>query len=124
MRDPASRRLTVPPLHACDALVMLGTDFPYKQFLPTDCKIAQINIRPENLGRRCKLDLGLVRDVGATIEALLPKLAVKTDRPHLDASLAHYRKARAGLDELALGVQAASPGGRLYRCPATADSPC
>src|SRR6201997_190603 len=50
-------------LHACDALLMLGTDFPYKQFFPTDCKIAQVDIRPENLGRRCKLDLGLVGDV-------------------------------------------------------------
>ncbi len=61
-------------MHACDVLLMLGTDFPYKQFFPTDAKIAQIDIRPQNLGRRCKLDLGLVGDIGATIEALLPKL--------------------------------------------------
>src|SRR5271170_1772281 len=72
-------------MHACDALLMLGTDFPYKQFLPTDSKIAQVDIRPENLGRRCKLDLGIVGDVGATIEALLPSLRAKTDRSHLDA---------------------------------------
>ena len=58
-------------------LLMLGTDFPYKQFLPTDAKIAQVDIRPENLGRRCRLDLGLVGDVGATVEALLPKLKAK-----------------------------------------------
>ena len=64
-------------MHACDVLLMLGTDFPYKQFLPTDAKIAQVDIRPENLGRRCKLDLGLVGDVGATIGALLPKLKAK-----------------------------------------------
>src|SRR5213076_1501880 len=38
-------------MHACDVLLMLGTDFPYKQFLPTDAKIAQVDIRPENLGR-------------------------------------------------------------------------
>ena len=66
-------------MHACDVLLMLGTDFPYKQFLPDDAKIAQVDIRPENLGRRCRLDLGLVGDVGATIEALLPKLTPKTD---------------------------------------------
>src|SRR6202012_546795 len=77
-------------MHACDVLLMLGTDFPYKQFLPTDARIAQIDIRAEHLGRRCKLDLGIVGDVGATIEALLPKLAVKTARTHLDDSLAHY----------------------------------
>ena len=90
-------------MHACDVLLMLGTDFPYKQFLPTDAKIAQVDIRPENLGRRCRLDLGLVGDVGATIEALLPKLTAKSERQHLDDSLAHYKKARAGLDELAHG---------------------
>jgi pyruvate dehydrogenase (quinone) len=96
-------------MHACDVLLMLGTDFPYKQFFPTDCKIAQVDIRPENLGRRCKLDLGLVGDVAATIEAVLPKLVLKTDRAHLDASIAHYRKARAGLDELARGTPGRKP---------------
>ncbi len=96
-------------MHACDVLLMLGTDFPYKQFLPTDAKIAQVDIRPENLGRRCKLDLGLVGDVAATIEALLPKLSPKQDRRHLDDSLAHYKKARAGLDELARGTPGNKP---------------
>jgi pyruvate dehydrogenase (quinone) len=96
-------------MHACDVLLMLGTDFPYKQFLPTDAKIAQIDIRPENLGRRCKLDLGLVGDVGATVAALLPKLTVKTERAFLDNSIAHYRKARLGLDELARGTPGHRP---------------
>jgi len=93
-------------MHACDVLLMLGTDFPYKQFFPKDAKIAQIDIRPENLGRRCRLDLGLVGDVRATLDALAPRLKAKTDRRHLDDSVAHYKKARAGLDELAQG----SPG--------------
>src|SRR6187402_101679 len=96
-------------MHACDVLLMLGTDFPYKQFLPTDAKIAQVDIRPENLGRRCKLDLGIVGDVGATIGALLPKLKANSDRKHLDDSLAHYRKARAGLDDLAKGTPGQKP---------------
>lgn len=87
----------------CDTLLLLGTDFPYRQFFPEGAVIAQVDLRPENLGRRCKLDLGLVGDVGATIEAILPRLTVKTDRSHLDASLAHYAKAREGLDELATG---------------------
>jgi pyruvate dehydrogenase (quinone) len=90
-------------MHACDVLLMLGTDFPYKQFLPTDCKIAQVDIRPENLGRRCKLDLGLVGDVAATIQALLPKLKAKTARGHLDSAVARYKKDRLGLDDLAKG---------------------
>jgi len=69
---------------SCDTLLMLGTDFPYTQFYPTESKVAQVDIRPENLGRRTRLDLGLVGDVGATICALLPKLNVREDRSHLD----------------------------------------
>ena len=87
----------------CDTLLMLGTDFPYRQFYPTEAKIAQVDLRAENLGRRCRIDLGLVGDVTATIEALLPRLQVKSDRSHLDGNLTAYRKAREGLDELAVG---------------------
>jgi pyruvate dehydrogenase (quinone) len=93
-------------MHACDVLLMLGTDFPYKQFFPTDCQVAQVDIRPENLGRRCKLDLGIVGDVGRTIEVLLPLLTPKSDRRHLDNAIAHYKNSREGLDSLAQG----SPG--------------
>lgn len=96
-------------MHACDVLVMLGTDFPYKQFFPTDVSVAQVDIRPENLGRRCKLDLGIVGDVNETIAALLPKLTVKTERKHLDAAMAHYKDVRAGLDDLARGKPGQKP---------------
>lgn len=88
---------------ACDTLLMLGTDFPYRQFFPEAAKIAQVDIRPENLGRRCRLDLGIVGDVAETIEALLPKLKPKSDMTFLNASLDHYRDARKDLDELASG---------------------
>ena len=94
---------------ACDTLLMLGTDFPYRQFYPTDAKVAQIDVRPENLGRRTRLDLGLVGDVKATISALLPKLEAKGDSSHLDDSVASYRKARTGLDDLAIGVPGRMP---------------
>lgn len=96
-------------MHSCDVLLMLGTDFPYKQFFPTDVKIAQIDIRPENLGRRCKLDLGLVGDVGATLYTLLPFLTAKTDRHHLDHAIADYRQVRVGLDDLAKGTPGNKP---------------
>jgi pyruvate dehydrogenase (quinone) len=96
-------------MHECNVLLMLGTDFPYKQFLPTTARIVQVDIRPENLGRRCKLDLGLVGDVGATIEALLPKLSPKADRLHLDDSLARYRDSRKDLDHLAQGTPGRRP---------------
>ncbi|QPF85919.1 ubiquinone-dependent pyruvate dehydrogenase [Bradyrhizobium genosp. L] len=96
-------------MHACDVLLMLGTDFPYKQFFPTDVSVAQVDIRPEQLGRRCKLDLGIVGDVNETIAALLPKLTAKTDRKHLDAAMAHYKDVRAGLDDLARGKPGQKP---------------
>lgn len=96
-------------MRGCETLLMLGTGFPYKQFYPTDATVAQVDLRPEELGRRCRLDLGLVGDVGATIRALLPKLAVKADRSWLDGSLKHYAKAREGLDELAVGKPGRKP---------------
>ena len=93
-----------------DALLMLGTDFPYRQFYPEGrVRIAQIDIRPENLGRRAPVELGLVGDVAATIEALLPRLEEKTDTAYLDRARQHYHEARKGLDDLAQG----RPGGRL-----------
>jgi pyruvate dehydrogenase (quinone) len=95
---------------ACDTLLMLGTGFPYKQFFPQDAKVAQVDLRPSELGRRCRIELGLVGDVGATLRALLPRLKAKTDRSFLDASLKHYARARTGLDELATG----KPGGPLH----------
>jgi pyruvate dehydrogenase (quinone) len=96
-------------MHACDVLLMLGTGFPYKQFLPTDCQIAQVDIRPDQLGRRCRLDLGLVGDVRLTIEALLPLLKPKAERRHLDSAIAHYQRAREGLDALAKGTPGRKP---------------
>lgn len=96
-------------MHACDVLLMLGTDFPYKQFLPTSARIAQVDIRPANLGRRCKLDLGIVGDVAATVTALLPLLVAKTDRLHLVDSVTRYRHARKALDTLAQGTPGRKP---------------
>jgi len=90
-------------MRTCDMLLLLGTDFPYRQFYPEEAKIAQVDLRAENLGRRCPIDLGLVGDVGATIAALLPRLDPKPDRAHLDDSLAKYAEARQGFDDLAVG---------------------
>jgi pyruvate dehydrogenase (quinone) len=96
-------------MHSCDALLMLGTDFPYKQFFPDNIKIAQVDIRASQLGRRVKLDLGIVGDVGETLRALQPRLQPKSDRRHLDQSLARYTSARKGLDELAQGTPGRKP---------------
>ena len=87
----------------CDTLLMLGTDFPYRQFYPAGARIAQIDIRAEALGRRAPVELGIIGDVVHTVRAILPRLKPKTDRAHLDACLNHYREARKSLDELANG---------------------
>jgi pyruvate dehydrogenase (quinone) len=93
----------------CETLLMLGTNFPYRQFFPRDVQIAQIDIRPENIGRRAPLALGLVGDVGATIDALLPMLKSKSDSSHLADSRANYVKAREGLEDLATGKPGHKP---------------
>jgi pyruvate dehydrogenase (quinone) len=86
----------------CDLLLMIGTDFPYQQFYPKDAKIAQIDIRGEQLGRRAKVDYGFVGDTGVTLQALLPKLKQNNSDKHLKASLERYRVARKDLDALAV----------------------
>ncbi len=91
-------------MNDCDALLMLGTDFPYRQFYPQGrARIAQVDIRPEQLGRRAPVHLGVVGGVAETLRALLPLVAGKMDGRHLDQALAHYRKARAGFDDQASG---------------------
>jgi pyruvate dehydrogenase (quinone) len=95
----------------CDVLLMLGTDFPYRQFYPNGhgVRIAQVDIRPENIGRRVPVDLGVVGDVRATLTALLPLLKQRQDGAHLARARQHYVEARKALDDLAKGT----PGKRL-----------
>jgi pyruvate dehydrogenase (quinone) len=93
----------------CDTLLMLGTDFPYQQFYPEDATIIQVDIRGEQIGRRTKVDLGLIGDVKTTLTALIPKLQAKNNATHLNHSLEHYREARQGLDDLATGHPGPKP---------------
>ena len=93
----------------CETLLMLGTDFPYQQFYPKHATIIQVDIRGEQIGRRTKVDLGLVGDVRATLASLIPKLQTKSDEAHLNSSLEHYRESRKGLDDLATGEPGRKP---------------
>ncbi len=86
---------------SCDALLMLGTDFPYRNFYPPQAKIVQVDRRPEALGRRTRLNLGMLGGVTETIRGLLPRLTRKSDRRFLEAARKHYTDARKGLDDLA-----------------------
>jgi pyruvate dehydrogenase (quinone) len=90
----------------CGVLLMLGTDFPYRQFYPqgNGVRIAQVDIRAENIGRRAAVDIGIVGDVRATLAALLPLLKEKRDGARLAKAQQHYAKARKALDDLAVGT--------------------
>jgi pyruvate dehydrogenase (quinone) len=85
----------------CDALLMLGTDFPYRQFFPENANVAQIDIRAAALGNRCPLDLGILGSVKDTLRALIPLIEQKIKSAHLDQTLDDYAKARADLNALA-----------------------
>jgi pyruvate dehydrogenase (quinone) len=95
----------------CDILLMLGTDFPYRQFYPRGAgvKIAQVDVRPEQIGRRTPVDLGVVGDVRATLEMVVPLVKEKSDRTHLNRATEHYRKTRKDLDELAVNKPGRKP---------------
>ncbi len=93
----------------CDALLMLGTDFPYRAFYPVSVPVIQIDVRGEQIGRRVPVEVALAGTVRDTIDALLPLLAVKSDSEHLDRMTAHYRRARARLDRLATEGSGGSP---------------
>jgi pyruvate dehydrogenase (quinone) len=93
-----------------DLLLMLGTDFPYQQFYPPNAYIIQVDIRGEQIGKRTKVDLGLVGDVRETLVAVKPLLNQKgDDKGHLRASLDHYKKSRKDLDSYAVGEPGLTP---------------
>jgi len=93
----------------CDALLMLGTDFPYQQFYPKNAKIIQVDVRGEQIGRRTPVDLGLIGKVNDTLQALVPLLEDKDDTSYLDKCLSNYQQARQGLDDLAVGKPGRTP---------------
>ena len=84
-------------MHECELLVLLGTDFPYTPFMPFQNKIVQIDIKPENLGRRAKLDLGLCGDIKDSLQALLPLVEMKEDATFLDLQLKFYKEVKENL---------------------------
>ncbi|MEZ2347203.1 ubiquinone-dependent pyruvate dehydrogenase [Terriglobus sp. RCC_193] len=94
----------------CDAMLALGTDFPYTQFYPEGAKKIQVDVRGEQIGRRTTVDVGLIGTVKETIEALLPLLdKKKKNSSHLKSCLEHYKDTRKDLDELAVGKPGSSP---------------
>ncbi|MEU1232105.1 pyruvate dehydrogenase [Streptomyces sp. NPDC005828] len=83
--------------HECDLLILLGTDFPYNAFLPDDVKIVQVDVRPEHLGRRSRLDLAVWGDVRETLRCVVPRVRAKNDRRFLDKMLKKHADALEGV---------------------------
>lgn len=84
-------------MSSCDLLLLLGTDMPYSDWYPTNTRIIQLDIRGEHLGRRARVDVGIVGDVKETLRALQPLLTPRSDSVHLDAALEKNTKAREQL---------------------------
>jgi pyruvate dehydrogenase (quinone) len=84
-------------MHECELLLLLGTDFPYTPFMPVKNKIVQIDMKPERLGRRTKLDMGLCGDIKDTLQALLPFVEIKGDDSFLTQQLEFYKEVKKKL---------------------------
>ncbi|MER6922098.1 thiamine pyrophosphate-dependent enzyme, partial [Streptomyces spiralis] len=83
-------------MHECDLLLLLGTDFPYTDFLPRHVRTVQVDIQPERLGRRTQLELAVWGDVGQTLKSLTPAVREKTSRRFLDRMLHRHVHALEG----------------------------
>jgi pyruvate dehydrogenase (quinone) len=73
-----------------DVLLMLGTDFPYREFFPKDKTVVQLDLRAGHIGRRTPVDVPVVGDTALGVAALLPLLEAKTDRAHLERARSSY----------------------------------
>jgi pyruvate dehydrogenase (quinone) len=93
----------------CEVLLMLGTDFPYQQFYPKNATIIQVDRLGEQIGRRTRVDLGMIGHVKDTLEVLTPRLLGNLDSSFLDTCRNHYKDARKGLEDLAVDEPGRTP---------------
>jgi pyruvate dehydrogenase (quinone) len=106
---------TAVAFEACDALVMLGTDFPYKDFLPSGKTVVQLDARSAHVGRRTAVDHALVGDTRLGLQQLRPLLAAKPDRGHLDKARSSYASWRERQQHLTDADYDSKPKGLLRR---------
>jgi pyruvate dehydrogenase (quinone) len=76
----------------CDTLLLLGTDFAWRQFYPKHAKIIQIDIDPGHLGRRHPVTLGVVGTIKDTLQALLPRIKQREDAEFQTSYVERHRK--------------------------------
>jgi len=85
-------------MNSAELLLLLGTDFPYESFMPENCKIVQIDSRPERIGRRAKVDMALGGDIKDTLKELLPLLKDKKNDEFLQDQLKIYNTVKERLE--------------------------
>ncbi|ADD42467.1 thiamine pyrophosphate-dependent enzyme [Stackebrandtia nassauensis] len=103
----------VAALEDCELLLMIGTDFPYRDWYPEGPTVVQIDAVSEHIGRRTRVDLGLVGDAALTVEALAPRLRGNESRRHLDKAVKAFRKWHVGQERLAAPDHDREPVGEL-----------
>ena len=89
-------------MHEADLVILLGTDFPYSEFLPQEGsrkgpRLVQIDADASRLGRRAPLDLAVHGDVALTLQAVLPLLQKKKSNSFLKKMLKQHHKALSGV---------------------------
>ena len=99
----------------CDTLVLLGTDFPYRDFLPEGKTVVQLDVRGAHIGRRTPVDVALVGDAQAGLRALLPMVEPKPDTGHLEKCRSSYHRWQRRQLELADPAYESKPKGLLRR---------
>jgi pyruvate dehydrogenase (quinone) len=87
-------RATQIAFDGCDLLFLVGTDFPYKDFLPHGKTVVQLDVRGSHIGRRTPVDHPLVGDSRLALETLLPMLEPKDDKALLEKSRKSYKEWR------------------------------
>ena len=81
----------------CDLLLMLGSDFPYMDYLPHTTRTVQVDIREENIGNRTGVDIGVHGDIKAFIQKLMPLVNEKTDDAFLKKLTANFADWRVSM---------------------------
>ena len=86
----------------CEVLILLGTDFAWSQFYPNNATIIQIDIDATHLGRRHRVNVGVVGSSKPTLAALLPLVNEKHDTKFLETCRTLYSSAMSKLNKKAL----------------------
>jgi pyruvate dehydrogenase (quinone) len=83
----------------CDLFLMLGTDYPYSEFLPHESVVIQVDERAQVIGRRAPTQLGVVGSIRPTVKSLLDRVKPKSDRQFFDIVTAERKRWDEMLDK-------------------------